>query len=79
MKHGGDVHATDNAKQTALHWAAVRGSIAAADLLLQSGARVEAADLNGYRVIDQNLAELWKHSRFLFVDNENEKCEMGGN
>ena len=51
LKHGGDVHATDNAKQTALHWAAVRGSITAADVLLQSGARVEAADVNGYRVI----------------------------
>lgn len=37
-------------QQTALHWAAVRGSIAAADVLLDNGARVEAADLNGYRV-----------------------------
>ena len=57
LKHGGDVHATDNAKQTALHWAAVRGSIAAADVLLQSGARVEATDVNGYRVIARNLIE----------------------
>lgn len=51
VQHGGNVHATDNAGQTALHWAAVRGSIAAADVLLQHGARVEAADINGYRVI----------------------------
>ena len=45
------MNAIDNNKQTALHWAAVRGSIAVADVLLQSGARVEAADNNGYRVI----------------------------
>ena len=51
VKHGGDVNATDNILQTALHWAAVRGAIAVADVLLQNGARVEAADFNGYRVI----------------------------
>lgn len=51
MKHGGNVNAKDNMEQTALHWAAVRGSIAAADVLLENGARVEAADLNGYRVL----------------------------
>lgn len=45
------MNATDLSQQTALHWAAVRGSIAVADLLLQNGARVEAADANGYRVI----------------------------
>ena len=50
LKHGGDVNATDNNKQAALHWAAVRGSIAVADVLLQNGARVEVADVNGYRV-----------------------------
>lgn len=50
MKHGSDVNAKDNMQQTALHWAAVRGSIAAADVLLDNGARVEAADINGYRV-----------------------------
>lgn len=49
-KRGGQVNAKDNSGQTALHWAAVRGSIAAADVLLQNGARVEAADVNGYRV-----------------------------
>jgi len=51
VKHGSDVNAVDNSQQTALHWAAVRGAIAVADVLLQNGARVEAADLNGYRVI----------------------------
>jgi hypothetical protein len=50
VKHGGDVNATDNIQQTALHWAAVRGAVAVADVLLQNGARVEAADFNGYRV-----------------------------
>lgn len=45
------MNASDNVGQTALHWAAVRGSTAAADVLLQNGARVEAADNNGYRVI----------------------------
>ena len=50
MWHGGDVHVVDNVRQTVLHWAAVRGSVAAADVLLQNGARVEAADVNGYRV-----------------------------
>jgi hypothetical protein len=51
VKHGGDVNATDNIQQTALHWVAVRGAIAVADVLLQNGARVEAVDVNGYRVI----------------------------
>jgi ankyrin repeat protein len=50
LKHGGDVNQNDNVRQTALHWAAVRGSIAVADVLLQNGGRVEAADANGYRV-----------------------------
>lgn len=45
------MNAADHTQQTALHWAAVRGSIAVAVVLLQNGARVEAADLNGYRVI----------------------------
>lgn len=51
LKHGADANATDHMKQTALHWAAVRGSIAVAGVLLQNGAQVEAADMNGYRVI----------------------------
>lgn len=50
------MNAKDNTGQTALHWAAVRGSIAAADVLLQNGARVEADDLNGYRVM-QNFIQ----------------------
>lgn len=50
LQHGGDVNAADNVQQTALHWAAVKGSVEVADLLLQRGARIEAADVNGYRV-----------------------------
>lgn len=60
LKHGGDVNATENIQQTALHWAAVQGAIAAADVLLQNGARVEAADVNGYRVhVSFTLFPIW--------------------
>jgi palmitoyltransferase ZDHHC13/17 len=45
------VNATDHARQTALHWAAVRGSTSVADVLMEHGARVEAADVNGFRVM----------------------------
>lgn len=51
LKHGGDVNATDGRLQTALHWAAVQDSVAVADVLVQNGARVEAVDENGYRVL----------------------------
>lgn len=50
LQHGGDVNAADNIQQTPLHWAAVKGSVDVADLLLQNGARIEAADVNGFRV-----------------------------
>lgn len=55
MKHGSDVNAVDNSRQTALHWAAVHGAIAVVDVLVQNGARVEAADLNGYRVMFDHI------------------------
>jgi palmitoyltransferase len=51
LQHGGDVNSADNIQQTPLHWAAVKGSIDVADLLLQHGARIEAVDVNGFRVI----------------------------
>ncbi|XP_010268638.1 PREDICTED: probable protein S-acyltransferase 23 isoform X2 [Nelumbo nucifera] len=50
-------------EQPALHWAAVRGSIAAADVLLQNGARVEAADVNGYRAV--HVAAQYGQTAFL--------------
>lgn len=53
LQHGGDVNAEDNSQQTALHWAAVRGATATADVLLENGARLEAADVNGYRVCNR--------------------------
>lgn len=51
LQHGGDVNSADNIQQTPLHWAAVKGSIDVTDLLLQNGARIEAADVNGFRVL----------------------------
>ncbi|KAK6156547.1 hypothetical protein DH2020_010795 [Rehmannia glutinosa] len=47
--HGGDINARDHTGQTALHWSAVRGAVQVAELLLQEGARVSAADFNGYQ------------------------------
>ena len=49
-QHGAAVNARDHSEQTALHWAAVCGSVPVADLLLQNGARIECADSHGYRV-----------------------------
>lgn len=61
MKHGADVNAKDSMQQTALHWAAVRGSTAAADVLVENGAQIGAADINGYRVLS-SLGGLLLHS-----------------
>jgi len=44
------VNAADHTGQTALHWSAVRGAVQVAELLLQEGARVNAADMYGYQV-----------------------------
>lgn len=44
------MNSADSLKQTALHWAAVRGSIAVVDVIMQNGARVESTDANGFRV-----------------------------
>lgn len=49
-QHGGDVNAADHTGQTALHWSAVRGAMQVAEVLLQEGARVNAADMYGYQV-----------------------------
>lgn len=51
MQHGADINAMDHTGQTALHWSAVRGGIQVAELLLQEGARVNAADMYGYQVL----------------------------
>lgn len=51
FQHGGDVNAADHTGQTALHWSAVRGAIQVAEVLLQEGAVVNAADMYGYQVV----------------------------
>jgi len=61
------VNAKDNMQQTALHWAAVRGSIAAADVLMENGARIEASDLNGYRVLF-SLGGVLLHTCHYFIN-----------
>lgn len=47
---GADVHATDFTGQAAAHWAAVRGSISALELLLRSGASPMQKDTKGFTV-----------------------------
>lgn len=44
------MNAADHTGQTAIHWCAVRGAIKVAEILLQEGARVNAADMYGYQV-----------------------------
>ena len=44
LHHGAGVDAVNNAKQTSLHKACVNGHEAVAQLLLQRGADVDAAD-----------------------------------
>lgn len=44
------MNAADHTGQTALHWSSVRGAVQVAELLLQEGARVNAADMYGYQV-----------------------------
>ena len=44
------MNAADHTGQTALHWSAVRGAVQVAELLLQEGASVGAADMYGYQV-----------------------------
>ncbi|WRX16448.1 hypothetical protein QQP08_008935 [Theobroma cacao] len=63
IEHGGNVNAIDNNKQTALQWAAVRGSIAVADVLLLNGARVEATDIHGYWAV--HVAARYGQTAFL--------------
>lgn len=40
----------DHTGQTALHWCAVRGATKVAELLLQEGAQINAADMYGFQV-----------------------------
>lgn len=43
-EHGCNVNGADSTGQTALHWAAVRGSLSAAETLLRAGADLNAKD-----------------------------------
>ncbi|KAF2310566.1 hypothetical protein GH714_014522 [Hevea brasiliensis] len=63
-QHGGDVNAVDHTGQTALHWSAVRGAIQVAELLLQEGAQVAAADMYGYQTT--HVAAQYGQTAFLY-------------
>lgn len=52
------MNAADHTGQTALHWSAVRGAVQVAELLLQEGANVGAADMYGYQV---DISLLYSH------------------
>ena len=60
---GAKVDAADASGQTALHWAAVRGSLVAAEELLGAGADFERADERGYRPV--HVAAQHGQARFL--------------
>ncbi|MBA0838754.1 hypothetical protein Goarm_004548, partial [Gossypium armourianum] len=62
--HGGDVHAVDHNGQTALHWSAVRGAVQVAEVLLQEGARVDAAEIYGYQIT--HVAAQYGQTSFLY-------------
>ena len=47
LKHGAEVDAITNLKQTPLHLAAVRGTVETARLLLDAGADLDAKDMRG--------------------------------
>ena len=47
LEKGASVNGTDNDKQTALHWACVRGSLPCAELLLRSNAKLDHVDVRG--------------------------------
>eukprot|EP00210_Caulerpa_lentillifera_P009450 g9011.t1 len=50
FQHNADPNARDTTEQCPLHWAAVRGSLPAAETLLRAGARTESRDKRGYTV-----------------------------
>ena len=58
------MNATDNDKQTPLHWACVRGSLPCAELLLRSGARVDQSDCRGYDAV--HVAAQYGHTNMLY-------------
>ncbi|XP_062202043.1 probable protein S-acyltransferase 23 [Phragmites australis] len=59
----GNVNTTDHAHQTVLHWAVVRGVATVADVLLENGVRLEATNVNGYRI--DHIAAQYGQTSFL--------------
>ena len=49
LENGCVIDRADSQGQTALHWAAVRGSLSAAETLLRASADLTLADSKGYR------------------------------
>ncbi|KAF5725849.1 putative Palmitoyltransferase TIP1 [Tripterygium wilfordii] len=56
--------AADHTGQIALHWSAVRGAIQVAELLLQKGAWVDAANMSGYQT--SHVAAQYGQTAFLY-------------
>jgi ankyrin repeat protein len=52
LKHGANVEARTNLKQTPLHLAAIRGTLETAALLLDAGADTSAKDMQGRTVLE---------------------------
>ncbi|CAO3648506.1 unnamed protein product [Cunninghamella echinulata] len=52
LKYGADVHATDRAQLTSLHWAVAKGNIACMFMLLYRGSSLDVVDENGKNVLD---------------------------
>ncbi|KAI3674915.1 hypothetical protein L2E82_51791 [Cichorium intybus] len=61
---GADVNAVDLTGQTTLHWSAVKGAIQVADLLLEEGAHVYAADV--YRYQTTHVAAQYGQTAYLY-------------
>ncbi|CAA3021614.1 S-acyltransferase 24 [Olea europaea subsp. europaea] len=78
--HGADVNAADHTGQMALHWCAVRGAIQVAELLLQEGARVNAAHMYGYQGCDHlgwsNATGRWFSGRQTQMDQSGMQTQI---
>lgn len=53
LQHGANPNAADHTGQTALHWAAVRGSLPVLETLLRHNADPDAHDNRGYTVVSR--------------------------
>jgi ankyrin repeat protein len=64
LDNGADVSLGDGDKQTALHWACVRGSLPCAELLLRHGAKCKTTDVRGYDAA--HVAAQYGHTGMLY-------------